>query len=135
MSMMDPVADMLTRVRNAVSAGHEKVEIPASRLKANIVRVLKEEGFIKNFRLVRDESGHAHIRVYLRNSTTDVSPIRGLKRISRPGRRVYVGHQELNRRGSSASAVVVFVSTPKGVLTAEKARQFKVGGELLCEVW
>lgn len=132
MSMTDPIADLLTRIRNAVQERHEKLEVPASRLKANVVRVLKEEGFIKNFRLTREE-GHPMIKIYLKYTDTGASVIQGLRRVSRPGLRTYAGYEKLPRPLSGAG--VAIVSTSKGVMTGSRARHSKIGGEVLCEVW
>src|SRR4051812_9129191 len=132
MSMTDPVADLLTRIRNASKEKHEKVEVPASRLKANVVRVLKEEGYIKNFRLSREE-GRPVIRIYLKYTESGQSVIQGIRRVSRPGLRRYIGYESMPRPLGGAGIAVV--STSKGVLTGNKARAQKVGGELLCEVW
>ena len=133
MSMTDPVADLLTRIRNAAMEKHEKVELPASRLKANIVRVLKDEGFIKNFRLIRDDSGKVTLKVYLKYDEEGASVIRGIRRVSKPGLRKY--------SGSGAAPKVLggigisILSTSKGILASQKATLQKVGGEILCEVW
>ena len=132
MSMTDPVADLLTRIRNASRERHEKVEVPASRLKANIVRVLKEEGFIKNFRLHREE-GHPMIKIYLKYAEGGSPVIQGVTRVSRPGLRRYSGYEGFPRPLSGAG--VAIVSTSKGVMTGSKAKVQKVGGEVLCEVW
>jgi len=132
MSMTDPIADLLTRIRNAAKERHEKLEIPASRLKANIVRVLKEEGYIKNFRLMR-EDGKPVIKVYLKYSDGGESVIQGIRRVSRPGLRRYAGYQEIPKPLGGAG--IAIVSTSKGVLTGQKARLAKLGGEILCEVW
>ena len=132
MSMTDPIADLLTRIRNATKERHEKVEIPASRLKANVVRVLKEEGYIKNFRLMR-EDGKPVIKVYLKYSDNGDSVIQGIRRVSRPGLRRYAGYQEIPKPLGGAG--IAIVSTSKGVLTGQKARLAKIGGEVLCEVW
>lgn len=132
MSMTDPVADLLTRIRNAAKERHEKLEVPASRLKANIVRVLKEEGYIKNFRLMREE-GRPVIKVYLKYSDSGESVIQGVRRVSRPGLRRYSGYQGMPRPLSGAG--IAIVSTSKGVITGHKARAQKLGGEILCEVW
>lgn len=132
MSMTDPIADLLTRIRNATRERHEKVEVPASRLKANIVRVLKEEGYIKNFRLHREE-GFPTIKVYLKYTTQGDSVIQGLSRVSRPGLRRYAGYEEFPRPLSGAG--IAIVSTSRGVMTGQKAKSQKVGGEVLCEVW
>jgi small subunit ribosomal protein S8 len=130
--MTDPVADLLTRLRNAAKEKHEKMEVPASRLKANVVRVLKEEGYIKNFRLQREE-GRPVIKVYLKYTTGGDSVVRGVRRISRPGLRRYAGYEGMPRPLSGAG--IAIVSTSKGVMTGQKARAAKVGGEILCEVW
>jgi small subunit ribosomal protein S8 len=132
MSMTDPIADLLTRIRNATQERHEKLEVPASRLKANVVRVLKEEGYIKNFRLMREE-GRPVIKVYLKYTAVGESVIQGIKRISRPGLRRYSGYDEMPRPLGGAG--VAIVSTSKGVTTGHKARVQKIGGEILCEVW
>lgn len=134
MTMTDPVADLLTRIRNAIQEEHETVAIPASRIKANVVRVLKEEGYIKNFRLMRNENGFPMIKVYLKYEVESGSPvIRGLKRISRPGLRSYAGYKEMPRPLSGGG--IAIVSTSRGVLTGQSAKKMKVGGEVLCEVW
>ena len=132
MSMTDPVADLLTRIRNAAKERQEKVEVPASRLKANMVRVLKEEGYIKNFRLSREE-GRPVIRVYLKYTDGGASVIQGIRRISRPGLRRYAGYGEFPRPLSGAG--IAIVSTSRGVMTGHRAKTQKVGGEILCEVW
>lgn len=132
MSMTDPVADLLTRIRNAAKEKHEKVEIPASRLKANVVRVLKDEGYIKNFRLMREE-GRPLIKVYLKYSDLGESVIQGIRRVSRPGLRRYSSYEKMPRPLNGAG--IAIVSTSKGVTTGHKARVQKVGGEILCEVW
>jgi small subunit ribosomal protein S8 len=133
MSMTDPVADLLTRLRNAAKEKSEKVEIPASRLKANIVRVLKEEGYIKNFRLQREEGGKPVIKVFLKYSDDGLSVIQGIRRISRPGLRRYSGYEGFPRPLGGAG--ISIVSTSQGVMTGQRARGNKVGGEILCEVW
>ena len=133
MSMTDPIADLLTRVRNASREKHEKVEVPASRIKANIVRVLKEEGYIRNFRLMRNEAGHPVIKVYLKYDGKGEAVIRGVRRISRPGLRRYAAHGTLTAPLNGAG--ISIVSTSRGVLTGRRAKQQKVGGEVLCEVW
>ncbi len=132
MSMTDPIADLLTRIRNATKEKHEKLEVPASRLKANLVRVLKEEGYIKNFRLMRDE-GLPMIKVYLKYTEKGDSVIQGLRRVSRPGLRRYVGYEKMPRPLGGAG--IAIVSTSKGIITGHKAKLQKTGGEILCEVW
>jgi len=132
MSMTDPIADLLTRIRNATKEKHEKLEVPASRLKANVVRVLKEEGYIKNFRLMREE-GRPVLKVYLKYTEAGDSVIQGIRRVSRPGLRRYTGYESMPRPLGGAG--ISIVSTSKGVTTGHKARVQKVGGEILCEVW
>jgi len=128
----DPIADLLTRIRNASNAEHEKVDIPASRLKVRIAEVLKEEGFIKNFRLLED-SKQGVLRVYLKYGPVNEKMISGLVRVSTPGRRVYVTHDRIpNVLGGMGLAIV---STSRGVVTDREARKQKVGGEVLAYVW
>jgi len=127
----DPVADLLTRIRNANMAGLDTVEAPVSRLKANIARVLKDEGFIKNFRLVRADNKH-FLRIYLK-SETGKKAITGIRRESKPGLRRYVGADDIPRVLNGAG--IVILSTPKGVMTGREAKKSRVGGELLCSVW
>lgn len=130
--LTDPVADMLTRIRNASGAEHEKVDIPASRLKVRIAGILKEEGFIKNFRVIED-SKQGTLRVYLKYGAGNAKLITGLRRVSKPGRRVYVpSHRIPSVLGGMG---VVILSTPQGVLTGRQSRSQKVGGEVLCYVW
>lgn len=133
MGMTDPIADLLTRIRNACKEKHEKVEIPASRIKANVVRVLKEEGFIKNFRLVRDDVGHPVLKLYLKYTENGESVIRGIRRISKPGCRVYSGYRTLKKPLGGAG--VSILTTSQGIMTGERASSQKLGGEFLCEVW
>lgn len=133
MSMTDPVADLLTRIRNACQEKHEKVDVPASRLKANIVRVLKDEGYIKNFRLVKEDTGHVNIKIYLKYDDKGESVIRGIRRVSKPGVRKYAGVDSIPKVLGGVGTVIL--STSKGVLATQKASQAKVGGEILCEVW
>lgn len=127
----DPVADLLTRIRNANMANLEIVEAPASRIKANIARVLKEEGFIKNFRLVRADGKH-FLRLYLKIDA-GTKAISGIQRESKPGLRKYVGVNEIPRVLNGAG--VMILSTPMGVMTGKEAKKNRVGGELLCSVW
>ena len=132
MNLTDPVADFLTRIRNAMRARHQKLDAPASKLKAEIARILKEEGYIANFKPT-EENGMKVIRVYLKYDTNNQSVIRDLKRISRPGCRVYQGKDDIRRvQGGLGIAIL---TTPKGVMTGRQARREGVGGELLCEVW
>ena len=125
--MTDPVADMLTRIRNAERAGHEKVDMPASKIKANICKVLKEEGFIRNFKvLVKDEN--VTLRIALKEGA-----IVGIQRVSKPGLRIYKGYREMPRVLSGLGVSVV--STSAGVVSSRKAKAMKLGGEVLCNVW
>jgi small subunit ribosomal protein S8 len=128
----DPIADMLTRVRNASRAEHEKVDIPASRMKVRLAEILKEEGFIKNFRLLED-SKQGTLRVYLKYGQANEKLISGLVRVSTPGRRVYVTHDKIP--SILAGMGVTIVSTSRGVITDREARKQKVGGEVLAYVW
>jgi small subunit ribosomal protein S8 len=132
MSMTDPIADMFTRIRNGSKAKFEKVDIPSSRLKREILKILKEEGFIKNFKVVTDEQKHEAIRVFLKydNSRNEVIHVR---RVSKPGRRVYVGNDRIPSVMSGLGLSVL--STSKGILTDKDARKANVGGEVLCHVW
>ena len=131
MSMTDPIADLLTRVRNAASAGHRSVDIPASKLKREISRVLAEERFIDNFAYYEDGK-QGQLRIYLRYNDNK-SIIRGLKRVSRPGLRQYVPKDKMPRilRGLG----VAIISTSQGLLTDRDARRLGIGGEILCNVW
>ena len=129
--MSDPIADLLTRIRNASRAEHEKVDIPASKLKLRITEVLKEEGFVKNFRLIEDNK-QGTLRVYLKYGTGGEKMISGLVRVSRPGRRVYVAKDKVPH--ILAGMGVAILSTSRGVMTDRKARADGVGGEVLCIV-
>lgn len=132
MSMTDPVADLLTRIRNGYRARQDKVDVPASRLKANIVKVLRDEGYLQSFRLLREE-GRAWIVIQLRYDENGEGVIKGIRRVSRPGLRRYVGCDDVARVRSGAG--VAIVSTSKGIMTGQGARAARVGGEYLCEVW
>ncbi len=128
----DPIGDMLTRVRNASRAEHEKVDIPASKLKIRLAEILKEEGFVKNFRVLEDRK-QGVLRVYLKYGTANEKMISGLVRVSTPGRRVYVAHDKVpSVLGGMGVAVL---STSRGVLTGRVARKEKLGGEVLAYVW
>ncbi|MGH7314377.1 MAG: 30S ribosomal protein S8 [Candidatus Rokuibacteriota bacterium] len=128
----DPVADLLTRIRNASRAEHEKVDIPASRLKMRIAEILKTEGFIKNYRVL-DDTKQGTLRVYLKYGPANEQMISGLVRVSSPGRRVYVTHDRIPT--ILAGMGVTIVSTSRGLLTDRDARGHKVGGEVLAYVW
>jgi len=132
MSMTDPLADMFTRIRNGSKAKFEKVDIPASKMKREIAKILKEEGFIKNFKVVTDDQQHEVIRIFLKYDETRKAIIH-VKRISKPGRRVYRGTDSIPSVMSGLGFSVL--STPKGILTDKAAREAHVGGEVLCYVW
>lgn len=130
--MTDPISDMLTRIRNAKMRKHEVVDIPLSKLKVELARILKEEGFIRNYRVV-GESVKKNLRVYLKYVDNDEPVISDLQRVSKPGRRVYVGKDEIpSVKGGIGVAVL---STSKGLMTDQKSREAKVGGEVLCYIW
>lgn len=130
--MTDPIADMLTRVRNALNARHPKVDVPASRLKTEIARILKEEGFIMNFKLT-EEGAKKFIRIYLKYTLGNVPVISRIERVSRPGCRVYVGSKTVPRVLGGLG--VSILTTPRGVMTGSSARKEGVGGEVLCQIW
>lgn len=132
MSVSDPVADMLTKIRNASMARFEKVDISTSKLKLEIVKILKNEGFIKNFKKVNDGSDTL-IRLFLKYDERMNPTIHGLQRISTPGRRVYSGYKKLPRVLNGYGTLIV--STSSGVTTGRKATERQVGGELICSVW
>lgn len=132
MQITDPIADMLTRIRNAVSAKHDTVDVPASNMKKSIAQILLDEGYIKNFQIV-DDGTQGKIHITLKYNAGKEKVITGLRRVSKPGLRVYVGADELPRvlRGLG----IAIISTSKGVMTDKKARQAHVGGEVLAFVW
>jgi len=129
----DPISDMLTRIRNAAKARHARVEMPASKLKIEIARVLKEEGFISTYKLVDDGKTRKALRVFLKYASDKGSVITDLKRISRPGSRRYVGTSEI--RQVVGGLGISIMTTPRGVMTGRAARKERVGGEVLCEIW
>jgi small subunit ribosomal protein S8 len=134
MSMTDPIADMLTRIRNGIQARHERVDMPASKLKVEIARILKSEGFISNFKTVEEQDAvQPLLRVYLKYSPDGEPVIHGIERVSRPGRRVYRGKQEIPRVLGGLGLAIV--STSKGVLSGAEAARSGIGGEVLCQVW
>ena len=130
--MSDPIADLLTRIRNASRAEHEKVDIPASRLKVRITEVLKEEGFVKNFRLIEDKK-QGTLRVYLKYGPGNEKIISGLVRVSKPGRRVYVGKDKIP--SILGGMGVAILSTSQGLMTDRAVRKQQLGGEVLAYVW
>jgi small subunit ribosomal protein S8 len=132
MSMNDPISDMLTRIRNAAGASHEKADVPSSRLKQEVVKILKDEGYVKNYRLL-EEQGRPVIRVYFKRNEGELKVINDLKRVSKPGLRVYVDRHSIpSVLGGLGTAVI---STSKGLLTDRKARELGVGGEHLFNIW
>lgn len=133
MSMTDPVADMLTRIRNACGSKHRRVDIPASKLKLEIARLLKENNFITDFRTVPTEEGRPMLRVVLKYAHGGHSVIRELRRVSSPGLRKYVGVGEIPRVRNGLG--VAILSTSKGLMTDREARQKQTGGELLAVIW
>ena len=128
----DPIADMLTRVRNALAARHPKVDVPASKLKTEIARILKEEGYILNFK-VADEGPKRTIKIYLKFANDNSPVISRIKRVSRPGCRVYVGRQDIPR--ALGGMGINILTTPRGVMTGRTAHKEGIGGEILCEIW
>jgi small subunit ribosomal protein S8 len=131
MSLSDPVADYLARVRNAISAKHDKVDIPASRVKVEITRILKEEGFIQNYKIQEDKV-QGTIRVFLKYS--DGSPvITGLKQVSKPGRRIYAHKDKVPKVVGGLG--ISIISTSRGIMTGDQSHRVGVGGEVLCQVW
>lgn len=130
---MDPIADLLTRIRNANAKGKDRVDAPFSKIKLEIVRVLKEEGFIANYKSIFNEGRRGSIRVFLKYSPEKENVIRGIRRVSKPGLRIYRSYQDIPRvRGGLG---VTVLSTTAGVLTDGQAKEKKVGGEILCQVW
>ncbi|MBG82313.1 MAG: 30S ribosomal protein S8 [SAR202 cluster bacterium] len=133
MPVTDPIADMLTRIRNAVQVRHESLQIPASRMKSSLLKLMTEEGFISGFSATDDGAANKTLDVQLRYYDDNTPVIQGLKRVSKPGLRVYVGKAEVPRYFGGLG--VAFVSTSKGVMTGQEARRQGVGGELLFYVW
>lgn len=132
MSASDPIADMLTKIRNAALARHEKVDVSASKIKLEIVKILKTEGYIKNFKKI-NQDGMNSIRIFLKYDDKNASVIKGIQKISTPGRRVYSGYKDLPRVYNGYGTVIL--STSLGVTTGRKANEKMVGGELICTVW
>lgn len=135
MTMTDPIADMLTRIRNAIMAGHSYVVVPGSKMKLAIARILNEEGFIENYDVTKDHP-QPMIRIWLKyagDRKDRRSVITGLKRVSKPGRRVYAGKKDIPWVLSGMGIAVL--STSRGVMTGKKARRLGIGGEVLCHIW
>ena len=132
MTISDPIADMLTRIRNAIMVRHDSVLIPASRMKLSIAKILEEEGFISGYEVLRGKP-HRVIKIYLKYSEGNQSVLSGLERVSKSGLRVYVQQKEIPRVYGGAG--IAILSTAKGVMTGQKAWRRGIGGELLCYVW
>lgn len=132
MSMTDPIADLLTRIRNGLMAKLERVDIPASKMKISIVRILKDEGYIKNFKVIKDNK-QGVLRVFLKYTPESAPVIQGIKRVSKPGCRVYVGSKEIPPVLSGLG--VGIVSTSKGLMPDREARRQNIGGEMICAIW
>lgn len=133
MSLNDPIADMLTRIRNACLAKHRRVDMPASKMKAEIARILRDNKYIQDFRLLETENGHQVLRVILRYAAGGQSVIRDLKRVSSPGLRKYVGAREIPRVRNGLGMAIL--STSQGIMSDQQARRSHMGGELLALVW
>jgi small subunit ribosomal protein S8 len=132
MSMSDPIADMLTRIRNACKAKFSSVDIPGSKLKTEIAKVLKQEGYIKNYKFIKNNK-QGVLRIYLKYGTSQEPVIQEIERLSKPSRRVYVGAKEIQPVYSGTG--IAILSTSKGVISDKTARQNNIGGELLCKIW
>jgi len=132
MTLTDPIADMLTRIRNATMIKKKEVDIPSSHMKVEIARVMKDEGYIKNFRVI-DDKLQGILKVYIKYTKNNVSVISGLKKISKPGCRIYC------KRGSIPKVLgglgIVIVSTSQGILTGRRCEELGIGGEILCHIW
>ena len=134
MSMSDPIADMLTRVRNAVMVGHKQVLVPTSKIKENVARILKKEGFIKDFRVFEEEGvTQKTLKINLLYREDKESAITGLKRVSKPGLRIYVGRHEVPRFYYGLG--ISIISTPRGLMTGQDSWRAGIGGEVICYVW
>jgi len=131
--MTDPVADLLSRIRTAYMAKHDRLDVPASKLKLEVCRILKEQGYVESFEKLDADPVKRQLRIYLRYTPDGEPLIRSIKRISKPGRRVYKGAEEI--RPVLNGLGVGIISTSQGLLTDSQARQRRVGGEVLCEVW
>ncbi len=129
----DPIADLLTRIRNAARAKHARVDVPASKLKTEIARILKEEGYISTFKLVDENKVRKTLRLFLKYTPDRRSVITGLRRVSRPGSRRYVGATRI--RAVVGGLGISILTTPRGLMTGRAARRSRVGGEVLCEIW
>jgi small subunit ribosomal protein S8 len=132
--MTDPVADMLTRIRNAIQARKDQVNIPASNLKIGVAQILREEGYIKKYKVIRSQRNKQGVlKITLKYDSDNQCVIEGLQRVSKPGRRVYVGHDHSIKSRGGLGALVL--STSQGILTDREAKKRRIGGEVLCSVW
>src|SRR5215468_5515774 len=129
----DPIADFLTRLRNAAAAKHQRVDVPVSKLKTEIARILKEEGYISTYKMVDENKTRKTLRVFLKYTPDRRSVITGLKRVSKPGGRRYVGADKIVQVVGGLG--ISIMTTPKGLMSGRSARKAKIGGEVLCEVW
>lgn len=129
----DPIADFLTRIRNAVAAKHARLDVPASKLKIEIARILKDEGYISTYKLVDENKVRKTLRIFLKYTADRRSVITGLRRISKPGARRYTGATEI--RSVVGGLGISILTTPQGLMSGRAARRARVGGEILCEVW
>jgi small subunit ribosomal protein S8 len=132
MSMTDPIADLLTRIRNAQQAGHRTVTAPRSKIKVEIVKILKHEGYIEGW-VENDDDSQGRLKVFLKYDAANRGTIRGLERISTPGRRIYVTREEVPRVRNGLGLAIL--TTPRGVITDRQARKAGIGGEVICHVW
>lgn len=132
MSMSDPVADMLTKIRNGIMGSHDTVDVPSSRLRINIAKILKSEGFVKNYKVTSDK-GHGIIKIFLRYDENGEPIVSGLKRVSKPSCRVYAKSDKIPLVQNGFG--INILSTSKGVMTDKQARKMKLGGEILCAIW
>ena len=132
MSMTDPISDLLTRIRNALLAKHDRLDVPSSKLKTNLMALLKQEGYIEDYETIDNEPQNI-LRVYLRYNRNGIPALRRLSRVSKPGRRVYRGADDIKPVLNGLGTAIV--STSKGLLTDRQAREMRVGGEIICELW
>lgn len=132
MSMTDPIADMLTRIRNALKATHEEVDIPCSKVKINITKIIKSEGYIRNYKVISD-GPHKSIRIYLKYDEKGIPIISGLKRVSKPSCRIYRGYEDIPKVLNGYG--INIVSTSKGLVTDREAKKLNIGGEVICSLW
>ena len=132
MSMTDPIADLLTRIRNAQMSKHDRLDVPSSKLKRNICALLKQEGYVQDFEVI-DQSPQDSLRIFLRYTDAGTPAMRRVSRVSKPGRRVYRGADDIKPVLNGLGTAIV--STSRGLLTDRQAREMRVGGEILCEIW